>query len=308
MAKKVLTTEQRLRMLETPKAPVDLVIDTDAYNEIDDQFAIAYALCAPERVRLLALCAAPFTNARSTGPADGMEKSYQEILHLLSLTGDKVPAYRGSTRYLPDEQTPVSSQAAEKLVRLAMEHTPEAPLYVAAIGAITNVASALLMEPGIADRMVVVWLGGHVLDWPDNREFNAQQDVAADRVVFGSGVPLVILPCQGVVSAFTTTGPELDYWLRGKNSLCDYLVKQTVEEVDTYAKGKVWSRVIWDVTTVAWIMNWEGKFMADKLIPTPIPQYDHHYSMDSRRPFCRYVYSIRRDPLFADLFSRLAKA
>ena len=30
-------------MLETPKAPVDLVIDTDAYNEIDDQFAIAYA-------------------------------------------------------------------------------------------------------------------------------------------------------------------------------------------------------------------------------------------------------------------------
>ena len=93
----MLTTEQRLRMLETPKAPVDLVIDTDAYNEIDDQFAIAYALCAPERVRLLALCAAPFTNARSTGPADGMEKSYQEILHLLSLTGDKVPAYRGST-------------------------------------------------------------------------------------------------------------------------------------------------------------------------------------------------------------------
>ena len=234
----MLTTEQRLRMLETPKAPVDLVIDTDAYNEIDDQFAIAYALCAPERVRLLALCAAPFTNARSTGPADGMEKSYQEILHLLSLTGDKVPAYRGSTRYLPDEQTPVSSQAAEELVRLAMEHTPEAPLYVAAIGAITNVASALLMEPGIADRMVVVWLGGHALDWPDNREFNAQQDVAADRVVFGSGVPLVILPCQGVVSAFTTTGPELDYWLRGKNSLCDYLVKQTVERSKHLRQGQ----------------------------------------------------------------------
>ena len=308
MATNVLTTEQRLRMLETPKAPVDLVIDTDAYNEIDDQFAISYALCAPDRVRLLALCAAPFTNARSTGPADGMEKSYQEILHLLSLTGNTTPAYRGATDYLPDEQTPVVSQAAQELVRLAMEHSPQAPLYVAAIGAITNVASALLMEPEIADRMVVVWLGGHALDWPDNREFNAQQDVAADRVVFGSGVPLVILPCQGVVSAFTTTGPELDYWLRGKNSLCDYLVKQTVDEVNTYAKGKVWSRVIWDATTVAWIMNWEGKFMEDKLIPTPIPQYDHHYSLDPRRPFCRYVYTIRRDALFADLFARLAKA
>ena len=304
----MLTTEQRLHMLETPKAPVDLVIDTDAYNEIDDQFAISYALCAPDRVRLLALCAAPFTNARSTGPADGMEKSYQEILRLLALAEKDTPAYRGSSSYLADEATPVPSPAAQALARLAMEHTAENPLYVAAMGAITNVASALLTQPEIADRMVVVWLGGHALDWPDNREFNAQQDVAADRVIFSSGVPLVILPCQGVVSAFSTTGPELDYWLRGRNRLCDYLVKQTVDEVNTYAKGKVWSRVIWDVTTVGWIMNWEGRFMADKLIPTPIPQYDHHYSTDPRRPLCRYVYTIRRDALFADLFARLAQA
>ena len=42
----MLTTEQRLRMLETPQTTFDLVIDTDAYNEIDDQFAISYALRA----------------------------------------------------------------------------------------------------------------------------------------------------------------------------------------------------------------------------------------------------------------------
>ena len=73
----MLTTEQRLRMLETPQTTFDLVIDTDAYNEIDDQFAISYALRAQDRLHLLALCAAPFHNERSTGPADGMEKSYQ---------------------------------------------------------------------------------------------------------------------------------------------------------------------------------------------------------------------------------------
>lgn len=240
----MLTTEQRLHMLETPQSLVDLVIDTDAYNEIDDQFAISYALCAPDRVRLLALCAAPFKNERSTGPADGMEKSYQEILRLLKLAEKNVPVYRGSTAYLPDEKTPVVSDAAEALVRLAMEHTTEEPLYVAAIGAITNVASALLLKPEIADRMVVVWLGGNAIDWPDNLEFNVLQDVASARVVFGSGVPLVILPCQGVVTHFTTTGPELEYWLKGRNPLCDYLVQQTVDEVNTYAKGKVWSRVI----------------------------------------------------------------
>lgn len=178
----MLTTEQRLRMLETPQKTFDLVIDTDAYNEIDDQFAISYALRAQDRLHLLALCAAPFHNERSTGPADGMEKSYQEILKLLSLAGENVPVYRGSTTYLPDEKTPVPSDAAQALAQLAMEHTTENPLYVAAIGAITNVASALLMQPEIADRMVLVWLGGSALHWPDNQEFNILQDVAAARV------------------------------------------------------------------------------------------------------------------------------
>lgn len=60
-----------------------------------------------------------------------------------------------------------------------MEYTPEKPLYVVAIGAITNVASALLMRPEIKDRMVLVWLGGNSLEWPDNKEFNLFQDVAA---------------------------------------------------------------------------------------------------------------------------------
>ena len=300
-------TEPRLRMMETPQTTFDLVIDTDAYNEIDDQFAISYALRAQDRLHLLALCAAPFHNERSTGPADGMEKSYQEILKLLSLAGENVPVYRGSTTYLPDEKTPVPSDAAQALAQLAMEHTTENPLYVAAIGAITNVASALLMQPEIADRMVLVWLGGSALHWPDNQEFNILQDVAAARVAFDSGVPLVLLPCHGVVTHFTTTGPELEYWLRGKNPLCDYLVQQTEDAANAYAKGHVWSRVIWDVTTIGWLLNREGKFMADRLIPTPIPQYDHHYSEDFRRPLCRYVYMIRRDELFDDLFTRLAR-
>lgn len=59
-----------------------------------------------------------------------------------------------------------------------MEHSEEKPLYVLAIGAITNVASALLMEPEIKNRMVLVWLGGNAYSWPDNKEFNLFQDVA----------------------------------------------------------------------------------------------------------------------------------
>jgi len=301
----MLTQEQRLRMLECPSGTIDMVLDTDAYNEIDDQFAISYALKAKEKLNVQALYAAPFFNHRSNGPADGMERSYQEILKLLELSSESVPVFRGSTCYLADEQTPVPSDAASHLVQLSKDYTSENPLYVVAIGAITNVASALLMDPEMADRIVVVWLGGHSLEWRDNAEFNIKQDVAAARVVFGSGAPLVMLPCMGVVSSFTTTGPELDYWLRGKNALCDYLVKNTVDEVKSYAEGKVWSRVIWDVTTIGWLLNDEGRFMSEKLMPTPIPQYDHHYSQSCTRPLCKYVYHINRDALFGDLFVHL---
>lgn len=303
----MLTLEQRLRMLEQPAGMIDLVLDTDAYNEIDDQYAIAYALHAPERLNLLALYAAPFFNDRSSGPADGMERSYQEIQKLLRLSGMERSVFRGSTGYLPDEKTPLSSPAAEALCELAMHYSPEKPLYVAAIGAITNVASALLLRPEIADRMVVVWLGGHALHWPDNQEFNIRQDVAAARTVFFSGVPLVMLPCMGVVSSFTTTGPELEHWLRGKNALCDYLIDHTVEAANEYARGRVWSRAIWDVTTIGWLMNEKNRLMQDRLIPTPVPEYDHRWAQAPNAPLCRYVYAIHRDALMADLFAHISR-
>ena len=82
----MLTTIQRLQMLEAPRKPIDMVLDTDAYNEIDDQYAISYAIAA-EKLNLKALYAAPFDNPLSSGPADGMEKSYQEIHNLLRLMG-----------------------------------------------------------------------------------------------------------------------------------------------------------------------------------------------------------------------------
>ena len=72
-----------LHRLERPTGPVDVVLDTDTYNEVDDQFALSYLLASQDQLRVKALYAAPFFNENSTGPADGMEKSYQEILKLL---------------------------------------------------------------------------------------------------------------------------------------------------------------------------------------------------------------------------------
>jgi inosine-uridine nucleoside N-ribohydrolase len=301
----MLTLEQRLRMLACPTDWVDMVLDTDAYNEIDDQFAISYALKSKEKLNVLALYAAPFYNTRSSGPLDGMEKSYHEILKILKLAGEERPVFKGSGTYLTDEKTYVDSPAARDLVQRVSAYSPERPLYVVAIGAITNIASALLMQPEIADKMVVVWLGGNGFEWPDSKEFNMMQDVAAARVLYGCGVPVVMLPCLGVVSAFTTTGPELMHWLEGKGELAEYLLRQTVDEANSYAAGRAWSRPIWDVTAVGWLLNDGGKFMIDKLMHLPIPEYDNHYAFDPRQPLCRYVFHIHRDALFNDLFMKI---
>lgn len=304
-----MTEYELIKRLERPTGKVRMVLDTDAYNEIDDQFAISYALHAPEKLEIEALYAAPFHNTRSDGPEDGMEKSYNEIIKLMKFAGreDMLPKiFRGSKSYLPDETTPVESPACDDLIAKARAMGDE-PLYVVAIGAITNVASALIKAPDIIDKIVIVWLGGHAMHWPNSQEFNMYQDVAATRVVFGSGAPVVMFPCMGVVSAVTTTRPELEYWLKDKNPLANYLAENTIEEAESYGAGTAWSRVIWDATTIAWLVDPESKIVLDRLERAPIPEYDHHYGYDPARPWIKYVWHINRDALFTDMFTRLTK-
>ena len=302
-----MTNEQRLRNLNPPTGPVDVILDTDVSCEIDDQFAIAYLLRNTEKLHIQGLCAAPFSF--DGHPAPGAEQSYRTLREMLILAGradllDKT--HRGSRTYLKDEHTPVESDAAAFMADTAMRYSPEHPVYVIAIGCGTNVASALLKNPAMRENAVVVWLCGHAHTWPDTNEFNMEQDVAAARVIFDCGVPLVQVPCFGVVDRFTTTRYELEHWLKGKNTLCDYLTDNTIRAAESYAAGTAWSRPIWDVTAVAWLLNEEDAFMKGNLRPTPIPEYDHRYAFDQTRPLYRYIYHIRRDALYTDLFRKLA--
>ncbi|WP_418781868.1 nucleoside hydrolase [Hominenteromicrobium sp.] len=304
----VPNTESLLRRLTKPNGKIDVVLDTDTYNEVDDQFALSYMIKNSDKLNVKALYAAPFLNANSVSPKDGMEKSYDEILKLLTLLKRedlKSVTFKGSETYLTDEDTPVLSPAAEDLSKRAMDYTPEKPLYVVAIGAITNVASALLLKPEIRDRIVLVWLGGNALHWPDNREFNMYQDVAAGRIVFGCGAALVQLPCAGVVSGFSVSEPEFKDYFLGKNELCDYLAHYAIEEGRRWAQAETWSRVIWDVTAVAWLLD--GEFMDDTLLHSPIPQYDDTWTPSNTRHFMRYVYNIHRDVLLKDLMQKLTE-
>ena len=298
-----------LQRLQPPTTPIRMVLDTDTYNEIDDQFALVYALRSPEKLKVAAVYAAPFTNDRSSGPGDGMEKSYAEILRLLDrlhiTAADFV--YRGSTHYLGEQ--PERSPAALDLVSRARAAPDDDPLYVVAIGAITNVASAILIEPEIIRKIVVVWLGGHLHTLPHTNEFNLKQDVLASRLVFDCGVPFVHVPCLGVASHLLTTKAELAETIAGRNPVCDFLYERfCAYSADHFAYGKE----IWDVAPLAWLIN--ERWAPSRLVPSPRLMGEWQISKDAgnlyfeqarERHLLREVWSLQRNPIFRDLFTKL---
>ena len=299
-----ISPARRLELLEPPQGPVDAVLDTDTYNEIDDQFALVYALLSPEKIRLEAVYAAPFFNERSSGPADGMERSYEEILRVMTHLGfdPSGMVYRGSTSYLPAKGTPCESDAASDLI--ARARAPRSgPLYVMAIGAITNVASALLMAPDIADKIVIVWLGGQPEYWDTAREFNLAQDVPAAQVVFDCGVPLVHIPCSNVAEMLRTTLPEMQAYVRGRGAIGDYLY-QIYEDFSSDHFGR--SKVIWDISAPAWLLS--GQWVSTVLMPSLVLTDEVTWGpADAARHPIRVARHIDRDAVFTDLFVKLAQ-
>ena len=292
----------RISRLQPPAGKLRMVLDTDTYNEIDDQFALTYALLSPEKLSVEAVYAAPFHNTRSTGPADGMEKSYDEILRLLDFLGRAADgfAFRGSTDWVGESRQPQDNAAVRDLIDKALNSPDDDPLYVVAIGAITNVASALLLAPEIIEKIVIVWLGGHHLHWSHTREFNLQQDVAAAQVVLDSGAPFVLVPCYGVTSHLLTTHSELRAHIGGVSAIGDYLCQIFADyRPDAFAA----SSVIWDISTIAWLIN--GDWAPSNLDHSPVLTDNVTWSVDRSRHLVRIVNFVQRDPIFRDLFQKI---
>ncbi|MCK5249995.1 MAG: nucleoside hydrolase [Spirochaetaceae bacterium] len=277
-----------------------VVLDTDTFNEIDDQFALAYLLRSSDKAETEAIYAAPFKNDRADSAGEGMEKSFEEIERLLNrLERNEVPHYRGAKQFLSDSITPVGSEAVDDMIRRAMTATESERLNIIAIGAITNVASALLLKPEIVDRCNVIWLGGHHPEYPFDFEFNLSGDVAAVRTVYDSGVPLYVVPCEGVASHLRVSREELSAFLDLSDPLSSFLYKRFSE----YGSEGVWTKEIWDISAVAWVVLPES--VKSYSIPTPRVAEDGSYIVDQRRPPCRFAYKLDRDAIYRDLFTRL---
>ena len=353
-----LTEEELSEKLNIPAGKIHLIIDTDAKNEVDDQFAVSWALKSPARFQVDAVYAAPFSHdcfskldpsfsrlaenneaglTYASDPGDGMEASYQELLKLFHLLGEdsKGRVFRGSKAYISDIGKPVESEAANDLIKRAM--SSEDTIYVAAIGAPTNIASALLMEPELVKKIVVVWLGAQPLYFKHGIEFNSMQDVKASQVLFDSGVPLVLIPCMNTASMLTLAKPEVEKYLVGKSPICNYLAEIVLEALSgnaaaaagmttmmrhTYLASRedrddsylvqftsdfsVPARIVWDISTIAFLKNpgWTPSILET----SPIFNDDLSWGeKDDSRHKIRVVNFCHRDLIFGDMIACLTK-
>lgn len=304
----ILSDQERLRLLEAPTGRVRVVIDTDTYNEIDDQFALVYASLSPQNFDIQAIYAAPFYAAqfhgdRSVSPEDGMLKSYDEIGRVLEVLGKSADGFvhRGSIRWLESVDRPVQSAAAEHLIALSRA-TIDGPLYVVAIGAITNIASAILLAPDIIERIVVVWLGGNPHYWHPATEFNMYQDMTASRVLFDCGVALVHVPCINVTEHLRISRAEMEHFVRGRSAIGNYLFRIFAEATGNEPMA---SRVIWDIGPFAWFIN--PLWTSSALIHSPILTGEQTWSHNPQRHFIREMLSLQRDAICADFLTKIER-
>lgn len=206
-----------------PKS-IRVIIDTDCHNQVDDQYCVVHALMTPQ-FDIRALIAEHYGNVMEDR---SQERSYDEIVkivNLMDLTG-AVNVFRGAADALPDENTPYDTEGARYIVEEALKED-ERPLFVCCIGAITNIASAFLLNPKIEDRLTIIWIGGGV--YPEGgREFNLDADLHAANVIMQSKIKLWQVPVNVYhmmyVSMFSLINNIYPYGKIGK-----YLVDYTFE-------------------------------------------------------------------------------
>lgn len=303
-----MTVKELIADIKSPRRK-KVIVDTDTYNEIDDQYAVAYSLCQPERIEVLSFNAAPFNNENSINFEDGMLKSCAELRMLMNILDRSIPVYPGARHTISENKNrePVDSPAAKNIIDTAM--ASDETIYLLCMGAITNVASALLMKPEIKDKIAVIWLGGHSLEHKSTREFNLIQDYTAGQIVMDSGTALLLEPAFYITAALEIYKDDLEALL-GHNRICDYLYaityrtyeKERLARKDDFTLDK-WVRVIWDIAAVAALAIPESVKIAD--IPAPIFSDNFTYKYDGSRHHIAYLEKIHRDIVIKDCWSKI---
>lgn len=286
---------------ESKKARV--IIDTDAKNEADDQYAIVHALLTPKLI-VKGLAAAHFGTRRTDR---SMEESFAELEklgELMDLTGE-IPIVRGAPCAVGADAVPPASGASELIAREALSDDPR-PLFCVFLGPLTDMAAALLRHPEIENRLTVIWIGGG--RWPaGGEEFNLSNDVRAANVVYGSNVPLWQVP-RDVYLRVRVSLAELQREVMPRGPVGEYLFRQVFAVNDFYGENPTWpegeSWVLGDSCSIGLLLD-PHEYRYEE-VPAPRVADDMSYIHDARARTVRMYTDIDDRFILADLYAKLA--
>ncbi len=283
---------------------IRVIMDTDVKNEADDAFAVVHGLLSP-KFEHVGVIAAHFGVRKYP---DSMEQSYKEmerILHKMEISKENF-LYKGAEYPLPDGRTPVDSEGARLIIREAMKEDSR-PLYLAFMGPLTDIASAYLLEPRIAGRLKLIWIGGGA--YPNGgAEFNLGNDIAAANVVFSSDIEVWQVP-KNVYEMIPVSLAELEYRVLPCGEIGRYLFDQLIEHSNTEAAlknvfrtGETW--VLGDSPSIG-LMLYEHRFEFDWVAAPQISQDMQYIQINRNRPI-RVYKGIDPRLILEDMYCKLA--
>lgn len=279
-----------------PAEQLRVIIDTDAANEVDDQWAIALALGFPERLRIEGFVAAHYGQR---GGVKGIAKSRASLEATLAAAGvdGQFTLKNGSDPIVYRDRVP-ESEGVDFIIEQARTATAEKPLWLLLLGPATDGAAALLKDPTIADRVVIFWHGRS--KWPEKcTNFNATNDPVATQLLFE-------LPCRFILfdSGATLTMPmdESERRIGRAGPLGKFL--HDIRKRSAYASRA--DKGMFDLGDIAALIDPSG---TSKWAESPAPSVRFDLSFDFSRnhgPMLR-ITSIDRDASFKLLDEALAR-
>lgn len=235
-------------------ARTPVVLSTDIGNEIDDQWAIAYLLLNPN-FQVLGLISAHAPSIPDPSGYNSYLLLRDEVENRLHMTVHP-PILPGSDLPLQNAGTPRMNDAVHFLIETSQSYSEEHRLTVLVIGAATDAASAILVDPSIANRIRIVAMG--FKNENDAREYNVQNDAAAWQAILNSNVPVVIGSgdvCQRDLAMHFDQAKRM---LAEDGPIGSWLWKEyddwyfrNVKPLRKDDFSKPW--VIWDIITVAYL-------------------------------------------------------
>jgi inosine-uridine nucleoside N-ribohydrolase len=225
-----------------------VIIDADTANEVDDLFAITRALLEP-KWDVTAINATQW-EASQWAIENTMEASYRLDLVLLGhLQKQNIKVCRGSINRMFDWGDKAQhSEAAYEIIKQAHKTAAGEKLPVITLGALTNVASAVLIDPAIKPKIVVYWLGSSY-DFEKQKakhiDFNSVMDIQAVDVMTNSDVEMHIIP-NNVAAKMKVKRVDAEKQLRGKQPITDFLLKHWDQHLD----GSFNERTLWDLALI----------------------------------------------------------